>query len=81
MSQAEQPEYNKTVFFKTKSTRLNKTWRLRREDVGILPAGIWSVGRAAAGCSLTAWDRRGHIEKADGSEDMFRSADPGNELV
>ena len=28
-----------------------------------------------------AWDRRGHTEKADGSEDMFRSADPGNELV
>ena len=26
-------------------------------------------------------DRSRHIEKADGSEDMFRSADPGNAHV
>ena len=38
------------------SCRLNETWGLRRKEVGLLPAGIWSVGRAAAGCSLTALD-------------------------
>ena len=45
---------NKTVFFKAKSPHLNETWGLRRKEEGLLPAGIWSVGRAAAGCSLTA---------------------------
>ena len=41
--------------FKTTLTRLNETWGLRRKEVGQLPAGIWSVGHAAAGCSSTPW--------------------------
>ena len=52
---------------------LNKTWRLRREEVGLLPAGIWSVGRV--GYSLRAQDVERHGRRPEGRVLRLRARD------
>ena len=54
---------------------LNKTWRLRREEVGLLPAGIWSVGRVEVGYSLRAQDVERHGGRPEGRLLRLRARD------